>query len=303
MKKYDIQFNLSYSGSSSDNHAIDLYDVSQALIGFQRSLALTTHLILNDEIITQSPSLKGAEIYAFPSEEGSWKINAGILILGTAAYQLGTTPSNTPLGHLIYSAYDYVISESLGFHVDYNKSLGQLYEENNEKNIKLPIVREGQLDSLIEKCSTAITEIHRPIYKTKTAESARISTDIDGQKVLLQPTFDFESFQYIIEEYIDEEFEEIIGSISSYNSNTYKGRIYVLDEERSISFELLESSRNAASIQIIVNSLSTNALRNFNGETSFIFCRVQKVTSKSGYLKGYKIIYVSNEPFAYSHPS
>jgi len=299
MKKYDIQFELSYAGSTSDAHEIDLYDVSQALVGFQRSLAITTHLILNGEIITQAPSLKGAEIYAFPSEEGSWKIKAGIFILGTAttAYHVATAPNNTPLGHLVYSAYDYVISESLGFHVDYNKSLGQLYEENKEKNIKLPMVREAQLDSVIEKCSVAITEIHRPIYKTKTADTARISTYIDSRKIPLNPTFSFETFQYIIEEFTEEEVGIIQGFVSSYNSNTFKGRIYVPEEERPISFVLSESTRKEVCIQLIVDSLRANALRGYNVESMQIYCKVQKITTKSGHLKRYKVLAVSEKAF------
>ena len=112
MKNYEVQFELSYFGEDADDHEIDLYDVSQALIGFQRSLAITTHLILNGKIITQAPALKGAQIFAFPSEEGSWKTKAGIVLLSTAAYHVATAPNNTPLGHLVYSAYDYVISES-----------------------------------------------------------------------------------------------------------------------------------------------------------------------------------------------
>lgn len=297
MRKFDVQFELSYSGGTTEAHEIDLYDVSQALIGFQRSLAITTHLILNGNIITQAPALKGAEIYAFPSEEGSWKIKAGIFVLSTAAYHVATAPNNTPLGHLVYSAYDYVISESLGFHVDYNKSLGQLYAENKEKNIALPMVREAQLDSVIEKCSTAITEIHRPIYKTKTADTARISTNIDNRKIPLNPTFSFETFQYIIEEFIKEEVEIIRGFVSSYNSNTYKGRIYVPEEERPISFVLSEVTRREACIQLIVDSLRANALRGFDVEPNQIFCKVQKVTTKSGNLKSYKVLAVSGEMF------
>lgn len=298
MKKYDVQFELSYSGGDSDAHEIDLYDVSQALIGFQRSLAITTHLILNGEIITQAPALKGAQIYAFPAEEGSWKIKAGILILGTAAYNVATAPNNTPLGHLVYSAYDYVISESLGFHVDYNKSLGQLYEENKKKKIELPIVREAQLDSVIEKCSTAITEIHRPIYKTRTADTARISTNIDNRKVPLNPTFSFETFQYIIGEYTEEEVGTVSGLVSSYNSNTFKGRIYVPNEERPISFVLSDGARREACIQLIVDSLRANALRGFDVEPSEIFCKVQRVTTKSGHLKSYKVLAVSDKMFS-----
>lgn len=57
--KYDVSFTLSYEGNSADRHEIDLYDVSQALMGFQRSIALTTHLVLNDKIIQKPHILKG----------------------------------------------------------------------------------------------------------------------------------------------------------------------------------------------------------------------------------------------------
>lgn len=298
MKNYEIQFELSYVGNDSENHEIDLYDVSQALIGFQRSLAITTHLILNDEIITQAPSLKGAQIYALPAEEGSWRIKAGILVLSTASYQVMTAPNDTPLGHLVLSAYDYVISESLGFHVDYDKSLGQLYEENRRNNIELPKVREAQLDSVIEKCSTAITEMHRPIYKTNTAETAIISSEINGKKTPLHPTLSFDTFQYIIEEHVEDDIQTIRGFVSSYNANTFKGRIYVPSEERPISFVLAEGARREPCIRLIVDSLRANALRNHDSsEATEVFCKVQRVTTKSGHLKNYKILTVSARPF------
>lgn len=297
MTNYDVKFELSYSGNDSDNHEIDMYDASQALIGFQRSLAITTHLILNGKVITQAPSLKGAKIFTFPSEEGSWKVKAGVMILGAAVYHVATAPNNTPLGHLVYSAYDYVISESLGFHVDYNKSLGQLYEEAENKKTKLPEIREAQLDSVIEKCSTAITEIHRPIYKNKTAETAKIFTNINNQDLALTPTFSIDTFRHIIEEFTEDEVINIQGFVSSYSSNTFKGRIYVTDQERSIPFLLSEFIRGEEVIRNMVDSLRANALRNFNAEPYAVFCKAQKITTKTGHLKSYKIIVVSAVPF------
>ena len=77
-----VKFCLSYKGNESDSQQIDLYDVSQALIGFQRSIALTTHLVINGEIITQAPALKGARILAAPAKEGSWEIEATLLVGG-----------------------------------------------------------------------------------------------------------------------------------------------------------------------------------------------------------------------------
>ncbi|MDE2388903.1 MAG: hypothetical protein KGN35_07470 [Betaproteobacteria bacterium] len=288
-----VAFILKFDGGDTEEHQIDLYDVSQALVGFQRSLALTSHLVINGEIITQAPSLKGARVYARPPEDGSWKVTAIIL---AGAYTVTTAPMNTPIGHLIHSVYDYVISESLGFHVDYEKSLGQLYEEHNAKKSELPRIEQHQLDSLIEKCTTAITEIHRPIFKTQSAQQATIESVIGDQKRIIGRVMDYSTYQYI-HEYFTSEIQDIVwGRISSYNSNTFKGRIYVADEGRPLAFELAESCRSNNIIQLIVASLSVNAIKNYDNEWSTVHCKVFKITSRSGYLKRYLIIEVSHLP-------
>ena len=293
-ERHDIQFTLTYKGHSSEFNEIDLYDVSQALIGLQRSLALTTHLVLNSEIITQSPALKGARIYALPPEAGSWKLTAAIIVGASAAiYQLGTAPKDTPLGHLIYSAYDYVVSESLGEHVDYQKSLGQLYEEAQKKHQKIPELKQHQLDSLIEKCSTAIRETHRPIYKTNTADSASIVASLNNQTLPVGKQFTIQTYEYMSLSEAGDEPEIIYGRVASYNSNTFKGRIYVTEEGRPVPFELSEESRTDRTVQLIVNSLSATALKDYNNEQSTVYCRVFKNKSKSGHLKSYIILEVS----------
>lgn len=293
--KHDVQFTLSYYGNDADNYEIDLYDVSQALIGFQRSIALTTHLILNNEIITQAPAMKGAKIYALPAEDGSWKITAGIIFtaLTTGAYHLGTAPINTPLGHLVHSAYDYVVSESLGFHVDYDKSLGQLYEEYKEKQITLPDIRQSQLDSLSEKCETALIEMHRPIYKTGSAKTATITTKLIDKKIPITAELSNESYNYINESHDSNDLELIEGQISSYNSNTFKGRIYIKDIGRPVSFELAKNAKEYDSVSLITNSLSANAVKRHQPELSTIYCHAYPTTNRSGLLKKLTIVNVS----------
>lgn len=292
---HNLQLTLSYTGNESDKHEIDLYDVSQALIGFQRSIALTTHLVINGEIITQSPSLKGASIYAIPAKEGSWEITAGIIITGLAgAYKIGTAPTNTPIGHLVHSIYDYVVSKSLGFHVDYKKTLGQLREEYKDHEIELPQIRQSQADSLIEKCTTAIKEMHRPIYKTGSATGASIITHLPNKpRMPIQAKLTQKTYDYIHEIYTSEDTELIEGHISSYNSNTYNGRIYIKELGRPVSFKLSPNAKNYDSISLITNSLDSNAVRRNKPELSLIFCYVYKHTSKSGYLKSVTISHVT----------
>lgn len=117
-----MEFTLKFDGQEADRSLLDFYDAAQAFGAFQRTLALTTHLIVNGEIITQAPALKNATILVYPVEIGSWKTVA--VVTGGVLLSAGVASRDSVLGHLLTSAYDYVISESLGFHVDYEKSLG-----------------------------------------------------------------------------------------------------------------------------------------------------------------------------------
>lgn len=278
-----LQFTLSFSGELADEHRIDLYDVSQAIIGFQRSIALTTHLVLNQKIITQAPSLKGAEILAFPPTDGSWKINTVVVL--TSLYGLGTLQNNSPLGHLVYSLYDYVVSESLGVHVDLNKSLGQLYEDAQKNKIQLPLIKQHQADSLIEKCNTAMHEIHRPIYMTGTAGKAEITATLNKHELSLETSFSMQTWEYIHETRTSDEAEPFIGRVSSYNSNTYKGRIYVEKFGRPVSFELGKNARDQRIVGLVTTSLKSNALRAHNDDEGRVYFTAYQRTSRSGQLK------------------
>lgn len=286
-----VNFTLSYSGGMADEHEIDFYDVSQALIGFQRSLALTTHLVLNDEVITQAPSLKGARIFAIPPEEGSWKITAAVV---AGIYTLGTAPMDSPIGHLVASAYDYVISESLGFHVDFQKTLGQQYEEFKEQHkTQIKALPESRFDSVIEKCQIAIRDMHRPIVNSETAVAASIFSQVGPSIYKIQKDLDRETYEHISFTREEEKPEIFVGRVSSYNINTYKGRAYLRSEGRPVPFELAESTRDPRSVALVTNSLVANARDRMRGEGEIALEGYKRV-SKTGKLKGLFVIDVDD---------
>lgn len=282
-----LSITLSFNGGLSDRHKVEFYDVAQALISFERSLALTTHLVLNNEIITQAPALKGASIYAQPPEDGSWKFKA-IVSIAAGAYALGTAPRDSPIGHLIFSVYDYVVSESLGVHVDYSKSLGELYREAEKNKAALPRVSQDKADSLMEKCSTAIRELHRPIYKSRSATSATLNGNSFGEEYRVKAVLDIKTYNYLDSTIVGDAYIDVFGRVSSYNGNTFKGRVYIPEEGRPIPFELVKSGRTKTVLGLIVKSLSESVLdeRSANG---FLFFRVLKVTSALGHLKAYYV--------------
>lgn len=283
-----MEFTLSFEGNEADNNLLDFYDAAQAMAGFQRSLALTTHLIINGEIITQAPSLKNAEILVYPPEAGSWR---AVAIVGGVLLTAGVASKDSVVGHLLTSAYDYVISESLGFHVDFDKSLGQLIEDNARRSDVIPKgLDQGKFEALIEKSENSIKEMHRPISHSHTAREANIGVSRNGDIIRKTgPTLDLETFGYINVTNLKEEERHFIGRVSSYNSNTFKGRIYNVDEGRPVPFTLAENARTSKVIQKIVRSLSSNAMDRFDEDADIRFSAFQ-YESKNARLKGYLIL-------------
>lgn len=280
-----VQFTLSYEGNNTDDHEIDFYDVSQALVGFQRSLAITTHLILNNEVITQSPSLKNAQIIALPPKEGSWTI-AALVVAGI--YKVGTAPKDTPLGNLIHSAYDYVISESLGFHVDYESSLGKQYKEVKKQGVDIPVIDQSRLDSVVEKCENAVKEMHRPIYANQTAKVAKITAIFNKREEVLSHELDIDTYEFIRQNIREDNIVKLTGRVSMYNINTHKGRIFLLEEKRPIPFSLLEAAKTVKNEIRITNSLSVNLKSRF--QEGDIEVAAHRIVSRTGRLKALHIV-------------
>jgi len=285
MASFSVDFRLSYSGLESDEHFIDFYDVAQALMGFERSLAITTHLVLNDQVITQAPSLKGAKIYALPPLAGSWEIIA--TVIGGLGY-LGTRPKDTPIGHLVHSAYDYVVKSALGVHVDYNKSLGQLYEEYKGK-VDVPILDESRFDSAVEKSENAFAEMHRPLIKSRSADQAVLYSS-DGYDEISELNTD--TYAYVRETHTSAASDYFRGFITSYNVNTYRGRIYIPDLNRPIPFELSDMSRDSNSIRLIAESLLSNVTHPLANQGLVEF-EAFKNESRNGRLKSLYVLDVS----------
>lgn len=279
-----IPFFIEFDGGSSSHGEIDLYDSSRALIGFQRSLALTTHLILNGEIITQATSLRNARIVTIPTRHGSWKAYA--IILPTVIAALSASKESV-LGHILYSVYDYTIKKSVGFHVDFEKSLGQQLSEYHENNPSRKTINENNVDSLIEKCGSAVEDLHRPIAFSKTAESADICANIDSRLERVGVKLSLSTFEYIHATNTTKDIIEIEGIISSYNINTYRGRIFIIEHGRTIPFELSPGSRSNDNISLILQSMVRGSNRNIKFEQAAIRARVLVKMSKMNFIKSY----------------
>ncbi|WP_417256920.1 hypothetical protein [Celeribacter halophilus] len=265
-------FDLRYTGAWASDNAIQFYDVAQALIGFERVISLTTHLLLNGEVKTQSPATSGFNLVALPAEEGSWKWTVGLALgAGQLMHAFGTAPPDTAFGWLTKSAVEYVVQETLGFTPNFEETLGAQIERYRDSSPRHRIddsLSIDRFDSLIEKTESGVKALHRPIVKSNSAETGQIEWRTPLRKEKLDVFVNAKTFEYIDQTITTEDFSEFCGHVSSYNANTFKGRIYLPDQHRTVPFELAESMRSLATVRLITQSLSTNATAQAGGTIS-----------------------------------
>lgn len=281
---------LSYAGSDADEHELSLYDLSQALYGFERSLALTTHLILNDEIITQATALRGARIIAKAPRAGSFEILACIGLLAAGGYKITTLKKDNPLGHLVFSAYDYAVRKVVGMPLDYDKSLAELYEKSKfEQRTELKLPSKKKFNSLAEKIEPPLTRMHRPIIRSESAETARL--EFPGFGKVQPPKLEFDRATYARIKYREraDEIEQFPAIVSVFNPNTFNGRLFLPAEERTIPFFLTHAGRSSNAFNLIGESYSKNlSLR--GDPTALIYFDAFRVTSKLGRITKFNVI-------------
>jgi hypothetical protein len=254
-----LSIKLRYSGELAENHQIDLYDFAQALVGLERSLALTTHLVLNDEVITQATALRGARVICEAPKPGSLTILAGIGMAGAGLYKLGTLRKDNPLGHLVYSAYDFLVHKVTGQDLDYDKSLRKLFEESHQnEKLGLRLPRESKFDSLAEKIEPPLTRLHRPIVNSGTAEKAEIIFPGKSKKSKRSVVLNHDSFARMKYRARGDDISVIRAKIAVFNPNTFNGRLFVPELDRTIPFFLTHAARSPAAFLLIGRSYSRN---------------------------------------------
>lgn len=133
--------------------------------------------------------------------------------------------------------------------------------------------------------------MHRPIVWSETAYRAGIFSRVGSRTIPLSHGLDRETFEYIDYTERSDDAEDIYGLVSSYNINTYKGRIYVHEERRPIPFELAMTARDVLSVSRITESSNVNARTRFRGGGE-ISCKAFRNTSRTGRLKGLLIVEV-----------
>lgn len=275
---------LIYSGGIDATQSyIDLYDLSKALYGFHRSLAITYHYLLHDEIITKTPYARDFRIITVPPKEGSFEVIAFIWVASKIIEKFTTASKDTILGHVAFSLYDYIVKKCLGIHVDMSKSLyHQCLDEKREKDHKA--------ESLAQKVESSVRYMHRPI---QTQSAIACSLLFDEKKKI---EFDRKTLDMLDKMQIDTDSNMYTGRVSGYSANTRSGMVYSEEEKRAIPFEIEKGID--IDTGCLARSLSLyDALKRKNkkGRSGFFKFNAKRVTNRMNFTKKYYITDIYTE--------
>lgn len=208
MSEFGLKF--TFENGIADDHRLDLYDAAVSLNGIARSLAITTHALVNGEIRTHGESAHGAKFFLLPSRKGSFIVEAAIWI--GAAIGSG----------VVYDFIKYGFQEATGIGDDTEDRSKAL-----QKRIEPTI---GELPATLE---SALVDVHRPIRRDS---EMIIKVSRPRGEVLI--TFDENTAGYL-EPHVAKVDEPIVGNVTRYNTLSRWGKFYDRSQGRVISFFLL----------------------------------------------------------------
>lgn len=286
-KIFDISMRYC-GGVDTKNSVIDLYDLSTALYGLHRSLAITTHFVIHNEIITKAPYAKDLKILTKPAKSGSYEIVGMVLVAGAAIYKFGTAPRDTPIGHIAATVYEWAVAICTGKTVDYSTT-------PIAAKLKKMEIETRKIESLAQKIEPSVLSMHRPIL-TQSAETSQLAIGSANNII-----FDSQSLDLTKKLTIDTDPLQFEGRVAGYNPNTRSGMIYSTAEKRAIPFELergldITTSTLAESL-LLYDRVKSRKL--YGARSGFFKFLAKRVINQSGSVKKYYITHVYKNSLEY----
>ncbi len=268
MRKYsELKLILRYRGGDADDHKLDLYDASKSMKGLSQILHIVSNaLITEGEIKQRYTSTKGVDFYFESARKGSLVETISIIIDNEILKDLALTSITIPFWEMM----KYTLKKSVGKkHVPQSRTVRRILKNNPQFDKKIA-----------QALQIPLVEFHRPVTSDSSVE---ISIErLRGEKIA---EFDVETLDYVSKD-PDPIYEtDIIGNVTRFNVLSLKGgRIYSVDEKRTITFVINE---NLDSIQRGI--LSTSLDRYTNGLPSSISIDAYVHRDKTGKIKRYQI--------------
>jgi hypothetical protein len=213
------EFRFTYHPDDGSN-SLGAYDASVALHGIARSLSITTHYVLHGRIIKQAPALRGAKVLVLPPREGSFEFIAPIVdFVSPRSVEIALALTLGIAGNYLTD-----LTKLL-----YRRATGQSEQVETDRVEDLRREKPGEVDALADAIEEDVVRMHWPLDGP-----VQYFNIYGGHQNIGH--FNQASYDYAKTKIVGEFVEDFEGNVASFNANSLNGRLWLLAEERTVSF-------------------------------------------------------------------
>lgn len=212
MSKAEFKLKLRFGGASVEKDGLDLYDGAFSFYGFAQALQIVVHAYVNNEVVSRSTALKGAELRFGSPRQGS--------VLFDIITLVEQYPATAGISAVIF--YDFV-------KYAFAKATGKLNAKPDTPNVQKIAVDETFFDHLAETLEGSLQRAHRAIDHGVT----RVTLERPRSELV---TFNRATSQWVNTRDESPELERFSGSVTRYNSVSGNGRAFINELGRIIPF-------------------------------------------------------------------
>lgn len=209
-----IPLELYYEGGENKYSELDFYYGTDSMGGAAEAVAIATHAIIHDEVVTQTPSVKGFCLNFKNSSPGSFRQKFEIEFTDAMAVS-ALTSMGIP-------AFIETLTLLLGI------PMGGTTKSERRKTMKW-LTNMDDLDKLLDRLYRPLVRIHHPV----SGQGYKVTLKKAQTKII---TFDGLSHKYMTEDIKDPQEKTITVAVSRFNGRRCTGRFIDRHDAESVSF-------------------------------------------------------------------
>lgn len=266
-----------FSGGMAESHQLPAYEAAQSLYGISRSALITLNYLAEGRVRRREFSPRGFQINLIESCRGSFE----------AIFEIITNPSMMIIASSLgaYASSEFVekfLASTM------RRSVGEAADPVVEELEAAKSLDTGDTSALVDAIEPAMRSAHTVINHG--AAKIELMTPQSALAIL-----DAETKRYIWSSVPDDDMQEKLFGIASYNANSREGRAFDYDLGKTVPFSI---SRDAdrTTVAEILKSMTSYALRR-EGDTlrSSVAIRYTRVLSGDDRIKKIKILKARQE--------
>lgn len=209
-----VPLELTFDSGESNFHGLNLYYGADAIGGFAEAVALTTHAIVNDNVVKQTPSVKGFSLNFKNSFVGSFRQKIELEFNGAESIKV--------IKYIGMDAYIELLKLHLRIPVGGSTKLEFRKANQWYRQMK-------HSDELLERLKRPLERIHHPV----TGQGYKVTLSKARTPLL---SFDKNTGNYLFAETKSPHKKTIEVAVSRFNARRGTGRFIEEEDSESVSF-------------------------------------------------------------------